>query len=57
MTEARGFGITGTPGFLVNGRVLTGAQPIEEFEAIIDEELERRGIDIPPKQAAAEATE
>ena len=55
-TEARSFGITGTPGFLVNGRVLTGAQPIEEFEAIIDEELERRGIEVPSKQAA-KATE
>jgi hypothetical protein len=32
--------------------VLTGAVPIEDFEAIIDSELERRGIDIPPKQAA-----
>jgi protein-disulfide isomerase len=52
MTEARGFGITGTPGFLVNGRVLT-----EEFEAIIDEELERRGIEIPPKQAAKTSAE
>ena len=55
MAEANGFGITGTPGFLINGRVLTGAQPIEEFEVIIDSELKRRGIDIPPKQAAAEA--
>jgi len=36
--------------------VLTGAQPIEEFEGIIDQELERRGIKIPPKKAAAEAT-
>ena len=52
MAEANSFGITGTPGFLINGRVLTGAQPMEEFEAIIDSELERRGIDVPPKQAA-----
>jgi protein-disulfide isomerase len=52
MAEANSFGITGTPGFLINGRVLTGAVPIEDFEAIIDSELERRGIDIPPKQAA-----
>ena len=52
MAEANSFGITGTPGFLINGRVLTGAQPIEKFEAIIDRELERKGIDIPPKQAA-----
>ena len=56
MTEANSFGITGTPGFLINGRVLTGAQPPEEFEAIIDSELGRLGIDVPSKQAAAGAT-
>jgi protein-disulfide isomerase len=57
MREARSFGITGTPGFLINGRVLSGAQPIEAFEAIIDEELKRRGIEVPEKKApeAAEA--
>jgi len=57
MKEARGFGITGTPGFMINGRVLTGAQPLEAFEAIIDEELTLKGIDIPPKkQPEAAAT-
>ena len=56
MAEANSFGITGTPAFLINGRVLTGAVPIEDFEAIIDSELERRGIVVPPKQAANEAT-
>jgi protein-disulfide isomerase len=55
--EAQSFGITGAPGFLINGRVLTGARPIELFEEIIDNELERKGIEIPPKQAAADATE
>jgi len=56
MAEANSFGLTGTPGFLINGRVVTGAAPLEDFEAIIDSELERLGIDVPPKQAAAEAT-
>jgi protein-disulfide isomerase len=55
MREARSFGITGTPGFLINGRVLTGAQPIENFEAIIDEELRRRGIEVPAKEAPEDA--
>lgn len=32
-------GITGTPSFLINGRALAGAQPIEEFRRLIDEEL------------------
>ncbi len=55
MKEARGFGITGTPGFMINGRVLTGAQPLEAFEAIIDEELTLKGIAIPPKKQAEPA--
>lgn len=33
-------GVSGTPAFFVNGRSLTGAQPIERFEAVIREELE-----------------
>jgi protein-disulfide isomerase len=57
MKEARGFGITGTPGFMINGRVLTGAQPLEAFEAIIDEELTLKGIAVPPKPEPAKATE
>lgn len=32
-------GATGTPTFFVNGRRLNGAQPIEAFQALIDEEL------------------
>lgn len=39
--EARGFGITGTPAFFINGRYLSGAKPFEEFKTIIDEELSR----------------
>jgi protein-disulfide isomerase len=34
-------GITGTPAFYINGRPLVGAQPIEAFTRIIDEELAR----------------
>jgi protein-disulfide isomerase len=32
-------GVSGTPAFYINGRVLSGAQPFEAFKAIIDEEL------------------
>lgn len=35
-------GVQGTPGFFVNGRFVGGAQPIEEFAKLIDEELSRR---------------
>jgi protein-disulfide isomerase len=37
--EARGFGITGTPGFIINGVSLRGAYPFSEFKAIIDRHL------------------
>jgi protein-disulfide isomerase len=32
-------GVTGTPAFFINGILLSGAQPIEEFKSVIDEEL------------------
>src|SRR5690606_31265411 len=33
------FGVNGTPAFYINGRHLSGAQPIANFKRIIDEEL------------------
>jgi protein-disulfide isomerase len=38
---ARAAGITGTPAFIVNGVVLSGAKPVEEFVPLIEAELER----------------
>ena len=35
-------GVNGTPAFLINGRMISGAQPFEAFKKIIDEELERK---------------
>src|SRR5215471_545843 len=35
-------GVNGTPAFFINGRMLSGAQPYDEFKRIIDEELARR---------------
>jgi protein-disulfide isomerase len=32
-------GMSGTPAFNINGVVLTGAQPLAEFERLIDQEL------------------
>lgn len=34
-------GVNATPAFFINGRFLSGAQPFEAFQAIIDEELEK----------------
>jgi protein-disulfide isomerase len=39
--EGRRAGVTGTPAFFVNGRFLSGAQPLEAFSALVDEELSR----------------
>ncbi len=44
MAEAARLGINGTPGFLVNGRLISGAQPLETFVQIIDDELRRLGV-------------
>jgi protein-disulfide isomerase len=32
-------GVTGTPAFFINGRLISGAQPLENFKAIVDKEL------------------
>ena len=34
-------GVTGTPTFFINGRLLSGAQPLESFVRVIEEELAR----------------
>jgi protein-disulfide isomerase len=41
--EGTQLGITGTPTFFVNGRMLVGAQPLEAFVRVIDEELAAAG--------------
>lgn len=38
-TEGQGLGVTGTPAFFINGRMLVGAQPFEQFKNVIDDEL------------------
>lgn len=32
-------GVSGTPAFFINGRLLSGAQPFAAFKTIIDDEL------------------
>lgn len=34
-------GARGTPAFFINGRFLSGAQPLENFTALIDDELKK----------------
>ena len=39
--DMRKVGVTGTPAFFINGRFLSGARPVDQFKAIIDEELKK----------------
>lgn len=41
VAEGNRLGLTGTPAFMINGRLLSGAQPIETFIEVIDQELAR----------------
>lgn len=34
-------GVTGTPAFFINGRLISGAQPMESFARVIEDELAR----------------
>lgn len=38
---ASSFGVGATPAFFINGRFLSGAQPLPAFKALIDEELKK----------------
>jgi protein-disulfide isomerase len=42
LADGTSYGVTGTPGFFINGRPLEGAVPFEAFEQIIKEELEKQ---------------
>jgi len=41
-------GVRGTPGFFINGQILSGAQPYSIFERMIQRELDKAGIDYRP---------
>lgn len=38
-------GVRGTPGFFINGQILSGAQPYSIFERLVQRELDKAGID------------
>jgi protein-disulfide isomerase len=39
--EAAALGVSGTPGFFINGKFLSGARPFDSFKEVIDGELEQ----------------
>lgn len=41
LADGQSAGITGTPGFLINGQLVSGAQPYAVFESIIEAELKK----------------
>src|SRR5262245_16754275 len=41
MRELQALGVGATPSFFVNGRLLSGAMPIDNFVALIDEEMKK----------------
>jgi protein-disulfide isomerase len=42
MQEGAAVGVRGTPGFIINGRLISGAQPFDAFKNVIDDELASR---------------
>jgi protein-disulfide isomerase len=42
LRQGEALGVSGTPAYFVNGRMLSGARPIESFEELIDAELAAR---------------
>ena len=40
--EAQALGLTGTPAFIINGKLLSGAAPTEHFIALLNRELQQR---------------
>jgi protein-disulfide isomerase len=39
LSDGKAYGVTGTPGFIINGVLVSGAQPFSTFESIINEQL------------------
>jgi protein-disulfide isomerase len=46
--EGQKYGLSGTPSFFINGRLIVGAQPLDGFAQIIDDELSREASGVEP---------
>lgn len=44
MKEGSAAGVSGTPAMFINGRFVNGAVPFEEIAAIVEDELQRKGV-------------
>ncbi len=54
MKDLQQLGVGATPSFFVNGRFLSGAMPVENFSALVDEELKKANERIQQGTPAAE---
>jgi protein-disulfide isomerase len=54
MKDLQQLGVGATPSFFINGRFLSGAMPVENFSALIDEELKKANERIQQGTPAAE---
>lgn len=52
-TAGNKVGVVSTPTFFINGRMIVGAAPMEQFTKIIDDELVRAGSAVPQVATAA----
>ena len=43
IADGSAVGVNGTPAFFINGRMLSGAQPFDQFKDVIDDELAKSG--------------
>ncbi|MBV8758713.1 MAG: thioredoxin domain-containing protein [Deltaproteobacteria bacterium] len=53
MRDLQALGVGATPSFFVNGRFMSGAMPIENFQQLIDEELKKANDTIAKEHIAA----
>ena len=54
-SELAQVGATGTPSFFINGRFFSGARPQEQFEKLIDEEMEKAKVRIKASSSLSRA--
>ena len=47
MADGSAAGVSGTPALFVNGRFINGAVPFESLAKVINDELSRKGIEVP----------
>ena len=53
MKELQALGVSATPAFFINGRYLSGAQPLDQFVLLVDEELKKANEKIQAGMPAA----